>query len=270
MTFYNVISGILFMGACQAFLQTLGVPAMFMAATLAAIMCNEAVLTSELLEFSKKGREPLAYSLGMKFLDLGTFVVLSYALLILSPVENTFNVNVAKKNLWFADWPVAFLVLLALYWAATWWWNVLAGEDDKTKWNPTFLNARRAMSVPFLAAAAYYWAMGVASFNDMGWYLPIALFVIVVGQMLLKLIMRIDPIVVEGAAPVAQPPAPAAKLAPAPKVVKAPVVETALAEGAAKAPAVVEKKAAPVGISPPVVEPSGQCARPTTATHSSF
>jgi hypothetical protein len=240
MTFYNVISGILFMGACQAFLQTLGAPAMFMAATLAAIMCNEAVLTSELLEFSKKGREPLAYSLGMKFLDLGTFVVLSYALLILSPVENTFNVNVAKKNLRFADWPVAFLVLLALYWAATWWWNVLAGEDDKTKWNPTFLNARRAMSVPFLAAAAYYWAMGVASFNDIGWFLPIALFVIVVGQMFLKLIMRTDPIVVVGAAPAAQPPAPAAKLDPAPKGVKDPVVKTAVDEGGGKT--TVEKK----------------------------
>ena len=150
MTFYNVISGILFLGACQAFLQTLGGAAMFMAATLAAIMCNEAVLTSELLEVSKKGREPLPYSLGMKFLDLGTFVVLSYALLILSPDKNTFDVDVAAKHLWFADRPVAFLTLLGVYWLATWGWNVLAGQDDNTKWNATFLKARRAMCVRFL------------------------------------------------------------------------------------------------------------------------
>jgi hypothetical protein len=192
MTFYNVISGILFMGACQSFLQTLGGPAMFMAATLAAIMCNEAVLTSELLEFSKKGRDQLPYSLGMKFLDLGTFVVLSYALLILTPKSNTFAVDLHDR-LWFEDWPVAFLVLLGVYWIATWGWNILAEQDDDTKWNRTFLKARRAMCVPFFAAAVYYGVRGFGSFKDIDWVLPVALFLIVLGQMLLKLIMRKDP-----------------------------------------------------------------------------
>jgi hypothetical protein len=193
MTFYNVISGILFMGACQAFLETLGAPAMFMAATLAAIMCNEAVLTSELLEFSKEGRTPLPYSLEMKFLDLGTFVMLSYALLILRPDKNTFGVDVTAKHLWFADRPVAFVLVLGVYWLATWGWNILAGQDDDKKWNAGFLYARRAMFVPFVAAAAYYWARGVVSFKDIGWCVPVALFVIVLGQMLLKLTMRKDP-----------------------------------------------------------------------------
>ena len=48
MTFYNVISGILFLGACQALVHTLDHPPMVYAATLVVIMANEALLTSEL------------------------------------------------------------------------------------------------------------------------------------------------------------------------------------------------------------------------------
>jgi hypothetical protein len=188
MTFYNVISGILFLGTCQAFLQWLGRPAMFMAATLAAIMANEAVLTSELLEKSDSAVEPLPYSLGMKFIDLGTFVVLSYALLILTPTKNTFDVDV--KNLWCANNPSMFLVLISVYWLATWWWNRLASQDTDAKWQGWFLWARRGLFIPFLLIAVGYWTFGVASFEQIGWRIPIVLFATVMAQMFLKLVTR--------------------------------------------------------------------------------
>src|SRR6185436_10242310 len=109
MTFYNVISGILFLGACQAFLAVLGTPVMWAAATLVITILNESVITSELIE---RTSAPVPYKLEMKLLDFLAFAMLSWALLVLSPSGNTFNVDVTN-SLWGAGSPSCFWLLLS-------------------------------------------------------------------------------------------------------------------------------------------------------------
>ena len=119
MTFYNVISGILFLGACQALVHEMGTPTAWYAATLVALMCNESVLTSELLE----GANPYPYTLKMKLWDLLTFFVLAYALLVLSPDTNAFGSSGEGARLFGAGIPAFFLLLLALYGLFSIVWN---------------------------------------------------------------------------------------------------------------------------------------------------
>lgn len=175
MTFYNVISGILFLGACQAFLEYLSRPGMFMAATLAMIMFNEAVLTSELIE---RNKDPVDYRLSMKFLDLGSFMTFGWALLTLVPEQNAFDANVSGA-LWGAGRPRAFLLLLAAYWGLTLWWNYLAGQMKTAVWRSWFLVAAHLMWLVFLLAAVYYW--NAPSFAALSPWSGLALLLVIVS-----------------------------------------------------------------------------------------
>ena len=90
MTFYNVISGILFLGACQAFLNLLNTRAMWAAAALVITILNESVITSELIE---RKESPVEYKLSMKFLDFLAFGLLAWAMLVVSPTKNSLTLN---------------------------------------------------------------------------------------------------------------------------------------------------------------------------------
>jgi hypothetical protein len=188
MTFYNVISGILFIGAFQAFLHALGTRAIFLPATLVAIMCNEAVLTSELIEDPPEGTPRVVYSLSMKFVDLVTFFVLAFALLIVSPNGNTFNVDVTTSLEAFHRVGV-FYVLLAGYWGLTLGWNTLAGRNDPTKWKYHFILVVRFMWVPFLCVGLLFLWKETA-FEEVGVMLTGLPFVLVIAYMLAKLKTR--------------------------------------------------------------------------------
>jgi hypothetical protein len=158
MTFYNVISGILFLGACQAFLRTLtgeSVAPTGLAATLLAVMCNEAVLTSEMLEERK-----LPYKLQMKLWDLLTFAVLSSALIVLSADKNVFDINVSAR-VPTASGRTLFFGLLAVYWVLTATWNDLAGIKSDN-WKPgagqwTYRFGRFGFPTLFGVAAVASW-----------------------------------------------------------------------------------------------------------------
>ncbi len=160
MTFYNVISGILFFGACQAFLVMLGTPGMWAAAVLVITILNESVITSELIE---RTQSPVPYKLGMKLLDFLAFGLLAWALLAVSPVTNTFNVDVAA-SLWGAGRPRWFWGLLTVYWLVTLCWNQVAGQRDSTKWATPFFYAMHVMALPaFMAAVVNRDAIDFAS-----------------------------------------------------------------------------------------------------------
>jgi hypothetical protein len=159
-TFYNVISGILFMGACQALVHALGQSTWGYAATLVVIMANEAVLTSELIEGAS-----VAYTLGMKFLDLSTFVILSYALLVVSPDGNAFSSG-SVHDVPGLNQPFVFFMLLTIYAGVMRWWNTLAGKNDEKTWRfPIYLKFSRYLFVPLLVLAAVSWAL-FPSFED--------------------------------------------------------------------------------------------------------
>ena len=148
MTFYNVISGILFFATFQAFLQDLGTLRIGYTATLMFIMCNEAVLTSEVLE----GDPKIAYTLKMKFLDLGTFFLLAASLLILKPAIID-RVDMSDVT-WFPREPWVVLLLLACYWLMTMYWNRLAKQHDITTWQPRWLRFANLMWVVMLVLSA--------------------------------------------------------------------------------------------------------------------
>lgn len=118
MTFYNVISGILFIGACQAFVGHYGTSNAWYASLLMVVVFYEAVITSQLLE----GPDPpvKTYSLTMKILDLLAFILLAYALIAVSPDANPFSNHATIPG---AGSPWLFLTLLAAYGIVAIGWN---------------------------------------------------------------------------------------------------------------------------------------------------
>lgn len=134
MTFYNVISGILFLAACQTFLVTLGTANMWIAATLVVTILNESVLTSELIERLKN---PIPYKLSMKLVDFLGFATLVWALLIVTPRNNALEVDVSQSLLGAGN-PRWFWSLLTIYWGLTLWWNQLAKQLGSGAWENWF------------------------------------------------------------------------------------------------------------------------------------
>ena len=174
MTFYNVISGILFLGACEAFLNALGKPSLAMAGTLVVVIFNEAALTSELIE---RKVNPVDYTLKLKLLDLLTFITFTWTLLVLAPVHNSFGVDVSQTLLG-AGRPFAFWALLTVYWLLTITWNYLAKQFDKGQWKNWFLWWAKLMFLPFLVSSIYYW--GAESIDSVPrWAGGIPLFIMV-------------------------------------------------------------------------------------------
>lgn len=152
MTFYSVISGILFLGCLQAFLGSIGTVRAWPSAVLMITALNESVLTSELLE--RDGPSKVTYTLKMKLLDFVAFGGLTWALLSLSPTSNAFNVNVAS-TLWGASVPAVFWGCLTFYWLVTLGWNYAAGQVDCHKWRVWLIVAMHFMWLPpFIASYA--------------------------------------------------------------------------------------------------------------------
>ena len=127
MTFYNIIFGFLFLGACRQLLLLLEKPTVWTAATIAIVIFNDAVNTSEILE----GQSTVTYRIGMKLIDLSTFVLLSLALIALAPDNNPVGLDLCQQ-LAFLQSPWVIWALLTAYWALLIWWNYLAGCFSST------------------------------------------------------------------------------------------------------------------------------------------
>ena len=153
MTFYNVISGILFLGACKAFLAALGSWSMLPTALLALTILNESVITSELIE---RGTNPIEYSLQMKLLDFITFLVLAWALLVVSPTKNAFDIDVSSSLIG-AGSPRAFWLLLLAYWGLMLLWNQISGQLASNSWHQWFKKWMKVMWVAPLVASILQW-----------------------------------------------------------------------------------------------------------------
>jgi hypothetical protein len=154
MTFYNVISGILFIAACREFVHSLGTPLMWLAAILVVTILNETVLTSELIE---RQQNPVPYKFGMKLLDFVTFAVFSWLLLVLNPTDkNVFDLDVTS-NLRGASNPRYFWSLLTVYWILMLVWNQTAGQRDRSKWKMWFFLWMHVMWVFPLIALCFNW-----------------------------------------------------------------------------------------------------------------
>lgn len=97
MTFYNVLAGVLFLGAFQQFLQGLAnadMDNLVMSMALLFVVFNDAIYTSHMIEGEKRAE----YRLPLMLIDLLNFVLLAWALVELNPNSNIFNVNMNKQG----------------------------------------------------------------------------------------------------------------------------------------------------------------------------
>ena len=157
MTFYNIIFGILFLGACREILSALvqlsAEPSPFhqhlwMATTIALLIFNDAVYTSHLLEERRPGG-PRSYSLSMKLIDLVNFLLLGTAMVVLNPAKNFLDVN-ATAIFGSANHEGLFWAILTLYWGMALAWNLYAQAYSpiRNRWMRMVPNL---MLVPFAA-----------------------------------------------------------------------------------------------------------------------
>ena len=129
MTFYNIIFGILFLGACQEVLVSVSTFADvstraetgFLILVALAIF-NDAVNTAEAIE-----ARGVDYSIGMKLIDLLIFLTLSFALILLIGNEKSFfDVNVYDSIPGLLKHPSVPPALLLVYWLLVAAWNRVA------------------------------------------------------------------------------------------------------------------------------------------------
>ena len=119
MTFYSVLSALLFLGSLRVLLvaiDTLQWADLFAAGCLTVLVFNDLLSTSHAIEC--KG---LKYTLPLMLYDLANFVLLALAMIVLNPSKNLFDVDLPKIAAWFG--PSAFWLLLALYWAGLIAWT---------------------------------------------------------------------------------------------------------------------------------------------------
>lgn len=146
MTFYNIIFGILFLESCRQLLNLSGSASGWTAATIAVIVFNDTVHSSQLLEGSA-GR---AYKLSMKYLDLAAFLLLSLALIALNPDGKPFSVELKPALAGWHSHSWIVWALLAGYWAIAWTWNWASGLTSPMKWK----NAGHSGPIVFAVAFA--------------------------------------------------------------------------------------------------------------------
>lgn len=190
MTFYNVISAILFFGACQAFLASLGTSNVWYAVALLVTILSEAVSTSELTE---RLNNPIEYKLELKLLDFMSFGILVWALLTLASTKNSFAVDVCK-SLWGAGRPSVFWLLLSIYWLAMILWNRTAGQHDPASWKRWYIRFTWCRWAPFAMLALL--SIHITSFAVAPGWQGILGAVVATCYLLLKLIGRrtsVDP-----------------------------------------------------------------------------
>lgn len=125
MTFYNIIFGLLFLGACQAVLVSLGSGTDTLLLILVALLIfNDAINTSEVVEERK-----FAYTLPMKLFDLASFLLLATTLIILSENgKNFLDVPVYSALPSLLKHASAPPLLLLVYCAMVAGWNLSSPE----------------------------------------------------------------------------------------------------------------------------------------------
>jgi hypothetical protein len=152
MTFYNIIFGILFLGACQTVLigwLTGGDTLLILFVTI--LIFNDVVNTSEVIE-----RREFDYTIYMKLLDLVSFFALATALILLSGEKNFLDVEKIPAALpsWL-KYPSAPPIALLVYCLSVIAWN-LASEElrKKAEW-PNWLLAVGCTIVAAVLALIY-------------------------------------------------------------------------------------------------------------------
>ena len=124
MTFYNVISAILFLGAFREVLLAvdgLSWSRIWMSGCLATIVFNDMLSTSHWVETGPK----ITYTWKLMLIDLLNFCLLSVALVAINPSNNLFNASLVRLGTLLSE--AVYWWLLASYWLFLMLWTKLGG-----------------------------------------------------------------------------------------------------------------------------------------------
>ncbi len=115
----------MFLGAFQQVLMaiaTRSLPQFLMAATLAALVFNDAVYTSHVVE----GEKTVVYRLELMLIDLLNFCLLAAAIVTVNPKTNVFSVDLSGRASWLTEG--VFWFVLAVYRLSIMFWTWCAGK----------------------------------------------------------------------------------------------------------------------------------------------
>jgi hypothetical protein len=160
MTFYNIIFGLLFIGAFREVIYALGEGPDWrlfcLTATLSVLVFSDTIFTTVVIEEKK-----YEYSIRMKLLDLCSFILLSFAVVVLNPAKNDmFEVDVTNVLETLVGGTglqeALFWGLLTLYMANLAIWNNLLGMNRvKCYWWVKWVQPVMALSFAAMAAMAW-------------------------------------------------------------------------------------------------------------------
>ena len=122
MTFYNVLSALLFIGALRAWLISIE---NLIWQDIFALGCFAVIVFNEMLSFSLgvEIKKEVEYTTGLMLLDLANFLLLALALVVISPTKNLFDVPLPNIAGYLGR--STFWLLLLLYWLLLMLWTFL-------------------------------------------------------------------------------------------------------------------------------------------------
>ena len=206
MTFYNIISAVLFVGAFREVLfalQSGDQPALWRAGVLALLVFNDAIYTSWYVETRQKKYLPI-----LMFIDLVNFAVLTAALIFLRPgSDNILELDLNRlKDAWLTE--SRFWGLLALYWVLVEVWTLIAGVFHEKTYKKWLIPCSLAIIVLFAIEAALVRTLGSASSNGFSHFMSFVAFSYPVIYILVIRSLALSGLLDAPAAPPAPPPAP--------------------------------------------------------------
>ena len=104
MTFYNVISALLFLGAVRGLLDALEKlqwEQALMAVSLTALVFNDMLSTSYEIESGESHAKK--YTFELMLIDLTNFLLLAMATIVVNPVANVFDVKLPRLASFFGE-----------------------------------------------------------------------------------------------------------------------------------------------------------------------
>lgn len=144
MTFYNVLSALLFLGSLRVLLLALEVSNWSDTMTsgcLTILVFNDMLSASHSIE--TEGRE---YTMPLMLLDLVNFLLLAFATIVISPTKNLFDISLPRLAGLMG--PGSFWLLLLLYWVLLICWTHVA-------WPPKRSHKGKIVTAQLSVAAAF-------------------------------------------------------------------------------------------------------------------
>jgi len=156
MTFYNVLSALLFLGSLRVLLLALEGSHWADAMTsgcLTVLIFNDMLSTSHSIE-----TEDREYSMLLMLLDLVNFLLLAFAMIVISPSRNLFDIELPRlAGVLGAG---SFWLLLVFYWLLLIWWTHSA-------WPPKQSHRQKILTAQASVAATFFieWILHVAGWQ---------------------------------------------------------------------------------------------------------